>query len=67
VPENEAVADAFSADNSEAFEALPAADILTAAHVADASALCAGPYLRLWPHRHQTDGFFAAVWVRRQR
>jgi len=24
-----------------------------------------GPYLRLWPHRHQTDGFFAAVWQRR--
>jgi 16S rRNA (cytosine967-C5)-methyltransferase len=27
--------------------------------------LCEGPYLRLWPHRHQTDGFFAAVWQRR--
>ncbi len=29
--------------------------------------LCAGgesgqKYLRLWPHRHQTDGFFAAIW-----
>ena len=22
-------------------------------------------YLRLWPHRHQTDGFFAAVWQRK--
>ncbi len=30
-------------------------------------ALCTGgengqKYLRLWPHRHQTDGFFAAIW-----
>ena len=24
-----------------------------------------GRYLRLWPHRHGTDGFFAAVWQRR--
>ena len=22
-------------------------------------------FVRLWPHRHQTDGFFAAVWQRR--
>ena len=22
-------------------------------------------YLRLWPNRHATDGFFAAVWQRR--
>jgi len=32
--------------------------------------LCSGTetgtrYLRLWPHRHQTDGFFAAVWERK--
>jgi hypothetical protein len=31
--------------------------------------LCSGgdagqSYLRLWPHRHSTDGFFAAVWER---
>jgi 16S rRNA (cytosine967-C5)-methyltransferase len=24
-----------------------------------------GQFLRLWPHRHGTDGFFAAVWVRK--
>jgi 16S rRNA (cytosine967-C5)-methyltransferase len=24
-----------------------------------------GGRLRLWPHRHGTDGFFAAVWQRR--
>ncbi len=22
-------------------------------------------YLRLWPHRHRTDGFFAAVWTKK--
>ena len=22
-------------------------------------------FLRLWPHRHATDGFFAAVWNRK--
>jgi 16S rRNA (cytosine967-C5)-methyltransferase len=29
------------------------------------AALVEGPYLRLWPHRHGTDGFFAAVWQKR--
>ena len=24
-----------------------------------------GLFLRLWPHRHATDGFFAAAWVRK--
>ncbi len=28
-------------------------------------ALVRDRYLRLWPHRHATDGFFAAVWQRR--
>ena len=32
---------------------------------ATAASLCSGPYLRLWPHRHNTDGFYAAVWQRR--
>ena len=27
--------------------------------------LDAGDCLRLWPHRHQTDGFFAAAWQRK--
>ena len=30
-----------------------------------AATLCSGPYLRLWPHRHGTDGFYAAVWQRK--
>jgi len=38
--------------------------------VEGADTLCAGGdggtrYLRLWPHRHATDGFFAAVWNRK--
>jgi 16S rRNA (cytosine967-C5)-methyltransferase len=63
--ENEAVADAFTAEREADFLPVAAADALAAAHVSDAAALVSGPYLRLWPHRHQTDGFFAAVWQRR--
>ncbi len=62
--ENEAVAEAFAAAHP-AFEPELAADLLTAGKVPDAAALCAGEggrFLRLWPHQHRTDGFFAAVW-----
>ena len=38
--------------------------LLQDAHVEQAETLAQGPYLRLWPHRHGTDGFFAAVWQR---
>ena len=62
--ENEAVAEDFAAAHSD-FEALPATLILAKAQVSAAEALATGPYLRLWPHRHGTDGFFAAVWQRR--
>lgn len=64
--ENEAVAEAFSAVHP-GFECLPVAGLLTAAHVDQPARLCAGEggrYLRLWPHRHATDGFFAAAWRR---
>jgi 16S rRNA (cytosine967-C5)-methyltransferase len=30
----------------------------------DASALTPDGFVRTWPHRHGTDGFFAAAWVR---
>ena len=63
--ENERVAAAFDAEHGSAFEPVAVAQALEAAHVQDAAALVAGPYLRLWPHRHHTDGFFAAVWHRR--
>ncbi len=64
--ENEEVVRAFEAGESgTGFIAVPAAEALAAAKVADASALVQGPWLRLWPHRHGSDGFFAAVWQRR--
>ncbi|QHJ00273.1 SAM-dependent methyltransferase [Xylophilus rhododendri] len=67
--ENEAIAEAFSAAHPD-FVLQPAADLLTQLKVADAEKLCAGPnqgrdYLRMWPHLHNTDGFFAAVWMRK--
>jgi 16S rRNA (cytosine967-C5)-methyltransferase len=67
--ENEAIAEAFSQANPD-FVLLPAAEVLTGLKVADAASLCTGGddgqrYLRLWPHRHATDGFFAAVWQRK--
>lgn len=66
VRENEAVAAAFGTAHPD-FEADPAVAILAGLKVADAASLCTadGMHLRLWPHRHGTDGFFAAVWRRR--
>ena len=61
--ENEAVAEAFGTAHRD-FKPLPAAEVLARAHVATPEALVQGPFLRLWPHRHQTDGFFAAIWER---
>ncbi len=59
--ENEHIAEAFSAANP-GFHLLQAAEVLTQAGVENAPKLCSGAFLRLWPHQHQTDGFFAAVW-----
>ena len=66
--ENEAIAQAFSEANKD-FKVLDVGEVLTGLKVEQAAALCSGGetgqrYLRLWPHRHQTDGFFAAVWER---
>ena len=63
--ENEVIAEAFSAEREADFERLPVQALLEAARVTRADELVSGPFLRLWPHRHQTDGFFAAVWQRR--
>jgi 16S rRNA (cytosine967-C5)-methyltransferase len=63
--ENEDVVTAFEATHGREFEPLPAQTALEAARVERAAELVAGPFLRLWPHRQQTDGFFAAVWQRR--
>ncbi|MDR2153820.1 MAG: RsmB/NOP family class I SAM-dependent RNA methyltransferase [Burkholderiaceae bacterium] len=62
--ENEAVAGAFSAAHPN-FAPLHAAELLHALKVPDATSLVtARGHLRLWPHQHGTDGFFAAVWQR---
>lgn len=58
--ENEAVVNAFLATRRD-FITLNAAEVLSGVKVQRADALVAGDFLRLWPHRHGTDGFFAAV------
>ena len=67
--ENESIAAAFSEANPD-FTPLDAGEVLTGLKVANAFSLCAGGesghlYLRLWPQRHATDGFFAAVWQKK--
>ena len=64
--ENEDIAQAFSAAHPE-FSPMEVADVLDQLKIGAAASLCSGgeqgrQYLRLWPHLHQTDGFFAAVW-----
>lgn len=66
--ENEAIAQAFTAANPD-FTPLMAGDVLTQLKVEAAGGLCSGgesgnAFLRLWPHLHSTDGFFAAIWAR---
>ena len=67
--ENEAIAEAFSTANPD-FVPLSAGKVLAELKVEAAASLCSGGdnsqlYLRLWPHRHATDGFFAAVWQKK--
>jgi 16S rRNA (cytosine967-C5)-methyltransferase len=76
--ENELIAQAFNAANPD-FVPLNVAQELDRLKVPHAASLCspapsgdahpdaapAGTFLRLWPHRHATDGFFAAAWVRK--
>jgi 16S rRNA (cytosine967-C5)-methyltransferase len=67
--ENEAIAEAFGAAHPD-FEPQDAGELLAALKVEGAASLCRGGdsgtrYLRLWPHRHDSDGFFAAVWKRK--
>ena len=60
--ENEDIARAFGEANQGVFKVLPVAQALGKAHVDQAESLVRGDFLRLWPHRHATDGFFAAAW-----
>lgn len=67
--ENEHVAQAFQAAHPD-FVPMDAGEVLAQLKVDNAATLCAGgetgtQYVRLWPHAHQTDGFFAAVWQRK--
>jgi 16S rRNA (cytosine967-C5)-methyltransferase len=58
--ENEDIAVAFAAAHPE-FAELDCRELLAAQRIA----LEVGPQLRLWPHRHGCDGFFAAAFERR--
>lgn len=58
--ENEAVIGRFLRE-VPGFEALSCAEILAQQRIP----LDTGSELRLWPHRHGTDGFFAAAFVKR--
>jgi 16S rRNA (cytosine967-C5)-methyltransferase len=58
--ENEAIAAQFLAAHED-FSLVPMKDVLAEQKIA----LEMGDYLKLLPHQHQTDGFFAAVFVRK--
>ena len=58
--ENEAVAERFAAAEPQ-FEPLSCDELFAAQRIS----LAAGARMRLWPHVHGTDGFFAAAFQRR--
>jgi 16S rRNA (cytosine967-C5)-methyltransferase len=60
--ENESVAQAFLSAHAD-YSLLDSRDILARLHV---DLPQTGPWLRLWPHTHHTDGFFAAVMERKK-
>ena len=57
--ENEAVVDAFAARHPQ-FKELSCEELLRSQRIP----IDCGPRLRLWPHVHGTDGFFAAAFTR---
>ena len=57
--ENEAIADRFAAAHPE-FKAVSCNDLLADQRIS----LSCGERLRLWPHQHGTDAFFAAAFER---
>jgi 16S rRNA (cytosine967-C5)-methyltransferase len=61
--EDEGVALAFDASHS-GFEPVAAQPVLDALVGHADHGLCdaTGRWMRAWPHRHQTDGFFASIW-----
>ncbi|MCY7306531.1 MAG: RsmB/NOP family class I SAM-dependent RNA methyltransferase, partial [Rhodoferax sp.] len=67
--ENESVAEAFGAANPD-FLPQDAALLLAELGVESPELLCTKSsagygYLRVWPHLHGTDAFFAAIWQRK--
>jgi 16S rRNA (cytosine967-C5)-methyltransferase len=64
--ENEAIAAAFGAAQPD-FELQDVAPVLQRVGVPAPLTVGLAPQgaLRLWPHRHDTDGFYAAIWTRR--
>jgi 16S rRNA (cytosine967-C5)-methyltransferase len=58
--ENEAIADAFAASHAE-FAPVSSQELLAEQRVE----IDCGMRLRLWPHLHGSDGFFAAAFERR--
>jgi 16S rRNA (cytosine967-C5)-methyltransferase len=61
--ENEAIVEAFEASHV-GFVREDVTTVLKSAKVAAPEGLVSNGCLRLWPHRHGTDGFFAAVLTR---
>jgi len=59
--ENEAIVQGFLAQHPE-FELIPASQVLQEQRVE----LEMGDYLKLYPHLHKTDGFFAAILERKK-
>ena len=59
--ENEAVCQAFATAHP-GFAAVPVGEVLSELKVTSAERLVQAGNLRLWPHLHATDGFFAAIW-----
>ena len=59
--ENEAIVEQFLAQHPD-FELVPMRDVLAEQKIA----LEMQEYLKLYPHKHQTDGFFAAVLTRKK-
>ena len=67
--ENERIAEAFAKEHFD-FVPLEAGEVLDKLKIENAGTLCSGGesgtrYVRLWPHAHETDGFFAAIWQRK--
>jgi len=67
IEEDEAVATEFDASHAQDFVRVPVLDVLQRARVQAPESLVSGDNLRLWTHRHGTDGFYASVWERRGR